>query len=59
MQENWTGFKPSHETCVVFIVPDRWGPTTCNILSQSTVENGSLCDNKENVQFIPRGIFLF
>ncbi|CAB4387757.1 hypothetical protein RhiirA5_394104 [Rhizophagus irregularis] len=55
LQENWTGIKPSSETGTVFIVPDRWGPTTCNILSQCLLENGSLCDHKEKIQFISRG----
>ncbi|CAG8576564.1 3175_t:CDS:2 [Funneliformis caledonium] len=55
IQENWTGVKPSQETGVVFIVPDKWGPTYCNILSQCLLENRLLCDNKENIQFISRG----
>ncbi|RIA93445.1 hypothetical protein C1645_819414 [Glomus cerebriforme] len=55
LQENWAGIKPSHETGIIFIVPDRWGPTNWNILSQCLLENGSLCDNKENIQFISRG----
>ncbi|PKK74918.1 hypothetical protein RhiirC2_268488 [Rhizophagus irregularis] len=33
LQENWTGIKPSSETGTVFIVPDRWGPTTCKSIT--------------------------
>ncbi|CAI2165321.1 3041_t:CDS:2 [Funneliformis geosporum] len=55
IQESWPGVKPSQETGVLFIVPDKWGPTYCNILSQCLLENRLLCDNKENIQFISRG----